>query len=73
MSNSEVRGIVLLLSDLLSLEDWPERAGRAGLTTIATHFITNPAFEHHKMSQLIDFMASPKGRRFQEECRRNCV
>jgi hypothetical protein len=64
----KTRGIVLLVSDLLSLEDWPARAKRAGLTTVATHFITNPRFEHHTMQHLIDFIKSETGQRFREEC-----
>ena len=64
----KTRGIVLLISDLLSVKDWPVRAKNAGLTTIATHFITNPRFEHHKMDHLIDFLKSESGQRFREEC-----
>jgi len=64
----KTRGIVLLISDLLSVKDWPERAKKAGLTTIATHFITNPRFKHHKMDHLIDFLNSERGQRFREEC-----
>jgi hypothetical protein len=64
----KTRGIVLLLSDLLSVGDWPERAKKAGLTTIATHFITNPRFKHHKMDHLIDFLKSERGQRLREEC-----
>ena len=62
------RGIVLLISDLLSVKDWPERAKKAGLTTIATHFITSTRFKHHKMDHLIDFLKSESGQRFRKEC-----
>jgi len=64
----KTRGIVLLISDLLSLDDWPARAKRAGLTTVATHFITNPRFEHHTMQHLTNFVKSETGQRFREEC-----
>ena len=64
----KTRGIVLLISDLLSLNDWPQRAKRAGLTTIATHFITNARFEHHNMDDLVDFIKSERGQRFREAC-----
>jgi len=66
----KTRGIVLLISDLLSLKDWPGRAKRAGLTTIATHFITNTRFKHHKTADLVDFVKSERGQRFREECAR---
>ena len=64
----KTRGIVLLLSDLLSLNDWPVRASRVGLTTIATHFITNDRFEHHTMDHLIHFIKSEAGQRFRDDC-----
>ena len=66
----KTRGIVLLISDLMSLNDWPARAKKAGLTTIATHFITNPRFKQHKMDHLIDFLKSERGQRFRAECAR---
>jgi len=65
---TNTRGIVLLISDLLSIADWPARAKEAGLTTIATHFITQSRFEHHKMSHLVDFIASKEGQHFQKNC-----
>jgi nitrite reductase/ring-hydroxylating ferredoxin subunit len=54
------RGVVLVLSDLRTL-DWPERAARAGLTTIATHI-----FPH----EVAAFMQADEGQRFWESCRR---
>jgi len=64
----KTRGIVLLISDLLSLDDWPTRVKRAGLTTVATHFITNPRFKHHTLQHLVNFVKSETGQRFREEC-----
>jgi hypothetical protein len=54
------RGVVLVLSDLRTL-DWPERARRAGLTTIATHI-----FPH----EVAAFMQKDEGQRFWESCQR---
>ena len=58
----KTRGVVLLAEDL-TLADWPERAKRAGLTTIALHHQSSPA-------AISDFIRSPPGQRFLESCRR---
>lgn len=54
------RGVVLVPEDLPGAE-WPTRAARAGLTTIALH---------HGVStqRVIDFVRSAEGRKFLEEC-----
>lgn len=54
------RGIVLVVDDLRTL-DWPERAHRAGLTTIGTHI-----FPH----QVAEFLATDRGQAFLDDCRR---
>lgn len=54
------RGIVLVVEDLRTL-DWPERAHRAGLTTIGTHI-----FPH----QVAAFLATDRGQAFLDDCRR---
>ncbi len=54
------RGLVLVTSDLRTL-DWPSRARRAGLSTIATHI-----FPH----EVAGFVQTDDGRRFLESCRR---
>jgi hypothetical protein len=54
------RGVVLVLSDLRTL-DWPERAKRARLTTIATHL-----FPH----EVAAFMQKDEGQQFWESCQR---
>lgn len=53
------RGVVLTPSEL-TLADWPQRAKRAGLTTIALHPFPN---------KVADFIRSDSGRRFLEQCR----
>jgi hypothetical protein len=57
------RGVVLTVEDL-SLDDWPERARRAGLTTIALH--TNRSV----WTALVPFLQSPRGRAFVARCAR---
>lgn len=52
------RGVVLVIPDIRTL-DWPERAKRAGLTTVATHI-----FPH----QVAAFIQSEAGRRFLDRC-----
>jgi len=55
------RGVVLVPDDL-TLADWPQRAHRAGLTTVALHHGASP--------QLVaDFVRSAQGQRFLERCR----
>jgi hypothetical protein len=56
------RGVVLVPGDL-SLADWPERAARAGLTTIALHHGTSPAV-------VAEFINSPSGGEFLAACAR---
>ena len=55
------RGVVLTPEDF-SLEDWPERARRAGLTTIGLHHQNSPR-------AIVDWVRSDPGRRFLEACR----
>ena len=56
------RGVVLLPGDL-SLTDWPERAARAGLTTIGLHHGNSPQL-------VIDCVKSPAGQEFLEKCKK---
>lgn len=53
------RGVVLLVRDMQTL-DWPARAKRAGLTTLATH-----VFPH----EVADFVKSDSGQTFLQQCR----
>lgn len=53
------RGVVLVIQDIRTL-DWPERAKRAGLTTLATHI-----FPH----ELAAFIQSDAGQRFVQRCK----
>ena len=57
-----IRGIVILPEDL-TLRDWPERAKRAGLTTIALH----DGLSARKVAR---FTQSQQGQRFLEQCRK---
>jgi hypothetical protein len=59
------RGVVLYPFDL-TLRDWPERARRAGLTTIALHAA-------RRFDVLRDFIASREGRRFLRRCERSGI
>jgi hypothetical protein len=56
------RGVVLLPEDL-SLTDWPERAARAGLTTIGLHHGVSPKV-------VLDWVQSPPGSDFLRRCQR---
>jgi lysophospholipase L1-like esterase len=56
----QTRGVVLVPEDLPEAE-WPARAARAGLTTIALHHGTST-------QRVIDFIRSAEGRKFLEEC-----
>ncbi len=56
------RGMVLYPFDL-SLADWPARASRAGLTTIALH-------AGRRLDVLVGFIRSDQGRKFLAECAR---
>jgi hypothetical protein len=55
------RGVVLVPQDL-TLADWPERAKRAGLTTIGIHS-SSPHF-------VISWITTDAGQRFLESCRK---
>lgn len=57
------RGVVLYPFDL-TLADWPERARRAGLTTIGLHAA-------RRFDVLRDFIEGKAGRRFLRQCERN--
>jgi hypothetical protein len=54
------RGVVLIPEDL-TLTDWPERAKRAGLTTIGIHHQNSP-------QAIIGWVKSDAGRRFLAGC-----
>ncbi len=56
----KTRGVVLYPADL-SLGDWPERAARAGLTTIALHDGSAP-------SRVMAFVRTAEGHAFLEKC-----
>jgi hypothetical protein len=58
----KTRGVVLVPEDL-SLADWPERAAKAGLTTIALHHGASPKV-------VGDFIESSSGREFLRKCAR---
>jgi hypothetical protein len=58
----KTRGVVLVPEDL-SLADWPERAKKAGLTTIALHHGTSPR-------EVVKAVESDRGREFLEACHR---
>lgn len=53
------RGVVVVLSDLRTL-DWPQRARRAGLTTVSTHI-----FPH----EVAAYIQTGQGREFLKQCR----
>jgi hypothetical protein len=53
-------GVVVVLSDLRTL-DWPERAKRAGLSTVSTHI-----FPH----EVAAYIQSDEGQKFLEQCRK---
>ncbi len=55
------RGIVLVPEDL-TLKDWPERAKRAGLSTIGIHHQNSPG-------AVVRWVKSDGGQRFLEQCR----
>ncbi|MBI4657278.1 MAG: DUF4838 domain-containing protein [Verrucomicrobia bacterium] len=55
------RGVVLVPEDL-TLRDWPERAQRAGLTTIGLHHGVAPRI-------VADFIRSENGQKFLARCR----
>ena len=54
-------GVVLLPEDL-SLRDWPQRAKRAGLSTIALHHQNSP-------KAVVDWIGKDEGQRFVEACK----
>ena len=55
-----IRGVVMVPENL-TLRDWPDRAKRAGLNTIALHHPNSPR-------KLLDFMRSERGRDFLAHC-----
>jgi len=55
----KTRGVVLTTPDLLTL-DWPQRATKAGLTTIATHITP---------SEVSRFVQTDRGHEFLVQCR----
>jgi hypothetical protein len=55
------RGVVLLPEDL-TLADWPERAKKAGLTTIGIHHQNSPR-------TVIDWIQKDTGQQFLKQCR----
>lgn len=58
----KTRGVVLVPEDF-SLRDWPARAARAGLTTLALHHQNSP-------QAVVRFVESDLGREVIERCRR---
>jgi Domain of unknown function (DUF4838) len=56
------RGVVLVPEDL-TLGDWPERASRGGLTTIALHHGVSP-------KEVVRTVESDAGKKFLDQCRR---
>ena len=59
-SRFATKGVVLIPSDL-SLTDWPERAARAGLNTIALHHGSSPQI-------VVRFIQSEAGQAFLSQC-----
>lgn len=59
------RGVILYPFDL-SLTDWPERAAKAGLNTIALHAA-------QRFDVLADFIDSEGGKRFLADCRKRGI
>src|SRR5262245_44345484 len=57
------RGALITLDDL-SLEDWPDRAARAGLTTLSLHCAQRPS------ETMVPYMRGPLGHLFLERCAR---
>jgi hypothetical protein len=53
---------VVLLPEDLSLSDWPQRAKKAGLNTIALHHQSSPA-------AVVRWITSDAGQRFLQQCR----
>lgn len=58
----QTRGVVLIPSDL-TLADWPERAKRAGLSTIGLHHSSSPQV-------VVKFIQSGQGQEFLGRCRK---
>jgi len=58
----QTRGVVIYPGDL-TLQDWPERAARAGLTTVALHDGSEP-------SKVATFLRTEAGQRFLDDCGR---
>jgi len=55
----KTRGVVLIVKDMDTLKDWPEKAKKAGLTTIATH--PSPKL-------VAEFFSSEAGQEFFQKC-----
>lgn len=55
-----MRGLVLSTRDLAGV-DWPKLAAESGINTIGTHITP---------SEVISFLQTPEGKRFQDDCRR---
>ena len=60
------RGIVLSESDVRTVPEWPALAKDAGLTTIGIH--TGGGGQSGFLLRCIDFVKSPKGQTFLEQC-----
>jgi hypothetical protein len=60
-ADSSTRGIILYPFDL-TLADWPDRAARAGLTTIGLHAA-------RRLDVLVKFVQSDEGQKFIKQCR----
>jgi hypothetical protein len=58
-----IRGVVMV-PETLTLEDWPDRARRAGLNTIALHHPDSPR-------KLLEFVRADRGRAFLARCKDN--
>lgn len=57
----QTRGVVLVPDDL-TLSDWPQRAKKAGLTTVGLHHGVSPRL-------VVQFIQSERGQKFLEQCK----
>jgi hypothetical protein len=57
------RGVVLVVRDMETL-DWPARAVKAGLSTIATHI---------RPAEIAEFVKTDAGRKFLADCRKEGI
>ncbi len=60
------RGIVLSESDIQTVPEWPALAKDAGLRTIGIH--TGGGGDSDLLARCIDFVKSPQGQKFLEQC-----